>query len=313
MKKEDYLEKLYLVSQGIQKLRKEYKKKWPKIPPYDSSENEQWYIDFLRIIHQFPEIEFGFLRSGDENSWFMRRKPIWLDPSIDELRNNRLDEFEENEREELLFKFRREKGRLLFQSVRIAIPIYPDTTKKDIEQIWPRIEKLKKLAYGKIPKPKKDKWEENVEIYRFGQVKETIEEVPKGSGAPWSNLANDLRITAQACRERYESIKSFVNLFADKRTDKSYSKDEVEVLMKNLDCNICPKNKTCKIVHAGKRTGAKGELDCPYIEGVLGKGKMSSISYISVDKVEDKEAKDHGHWEPQKRFINKLFGDTDEQ
>ncbi len=104
MDKDEYLEKLYSVDQTIQKLRKDFKSKWPTKPSYGSPEHEEWYIDLLTIIHKFPEIEFGFLRSGDKDSWFMRRKPIWLDSSIDELRGDRLDEFERGEREELLLK-----------------------------------------------------------------------------------------------------------------------------------------------------------------------------------------------------------------
>jgi hypothetical protein len=294
MDKEKYIGQLYLVDRVIIKKLKEFINKWPEQPQLDSSEHEEWYIDVLTLMHMFPEIEFGCFYSGDEGNEFVGRKPIWIDPSI---RNKvGLDEFEGKEREELLFKIRREMGRLLFESARLVIPIYPDTTKEDIEGIWPRINELKKLAYGKIPSPRKTKWEENVVIYRFGQFQETVKEHTGKLGAPWNNIADQLQISPQACRERYISIKGFINLHTN---EKNQEGDIKEATIQNLDCPTCEERDKCKLYTTGR--GA-----CPFVEKILGKGEISSQSYISVDQIEDKEARDYGHWRAEDDFINSL-------
>ena len=297
MEKEKYLSQLYLFDKKIKKLREGFKKKWPEQPSFDSLKHEEWYRDVLTIWHLFPEIEFGCFFSGNKSNAFLGRKPIWVDPSI---RNKKgLDEFEGNEREELLFKLRREKGRLLFESVRMAIPIYPDTTKEDIEKIWHRIEEIKKIAYNHIPKPKKGKLEGNIMIYRFGQFQETIKELTGKDGVPWSNIADQMGISPQACRERYQSIKKFVNFNLTQEAEASNAEAHKEIIIQNLDCSTCKNNKDCELFNTRKG-------NCPFVEKILGKGEISSQSHISVDQFEKKEARDYGHWKAEDEFLDSL-------
>jgi hypothetical protein len=293
MDKEEYLRQLYLINQEIREIKKEFKGKWPETPPYESPEHEEWYRYVLTFMHHFPEIEFGFFYSGESGEDLIGRKPIWIDPGI---RFKEHEKFKGEEREKLLAKHRRAYGGLLFESVKIVIPIYPDTSKKDIKKLWPRIQKFKKVVYGEIPTPKEKKWAKNIKIYKFGQLKKDMEERTGKQWAPWINLADQLEISPQACMERYNSIKKFLRLNTEKGSI-AKSKEKAEINSEHLDCDTCEKRKDCKLLKTGK--GSCEIFDRNW------KPDLSPQNYISHDDYEAKQARDYGHQE-EGDFIDKL-------
>ena len=303
MDKELYLRELYKIHTDFKNLKKEFLEKWPSgPPPYKSPENEKWYKDFLTIIHRYPSISFGFLYAEGARDFF-GRKPIWIDPAFEY--KKRIEEcIDEQERDEIVFKFRREWGRLMFESVKIAIPIYPDTTKEDIDKLWSRIEALKTEVYDEVPRPKRKKFRENIELYKFGMTQEECLELTGKPGNPWTMEAERLNITPQACRERFEGIKRFLSLHLGENVSGGTPLEAKQSTSDELDCETCSERNQCKLIRTGRGS-------CLIFERTW-KSEISSQNYISIDSIEKKNARYQGHWQDEDELINSLSGGSEE-
>lgn len=325
MDKKEYLRQLLVHDRAI----KQFKKKWPNPPPPDSPDDiiEMWHADWIKISTLFPNVNRSFLRWNQDDE-FVRTLParnsLWLDPIIPKrARQWALDEQNKiatNEEKKLLLarekthdertpeeisKLRRMHGEKYLKTAAMAIPIYPDTSREDIEQLWPEIERLKKILYGKRSAPKKNKWETNIEIYKFGQNKETFEEITGKPYGSWENLARQLGISPQACRERYNGIKSVLDWHTRKREDNTKVEEDIEAKISALDCKTCERRKECKSVNFWG--------DCPILDELLGKGEVSTQSHIRVEDIEEKKARETGPWESQNSVLDNLFDPLDSE
>ncbi len=273
MKKEEYIRQLYLITKGIRKDKEEYKKKWSAVPPYGTPENDQWYLDVLGLIHKYPDMELGFLYKGEEAEEIVFRKSIWIDP-VERFQKG-FSKFEGEERKELETKLRRHFAGMAFENVKLAIPIYPDTSKEDIDDIWERVERLKRKYYGAEKRPKKSKWEENLRLYKFGQEREFVADFSI-SPMPWKNIARQLGISWQTCRERYKEIKNLLALTPSQSLNNEPSSKEI-------DCESCIYKKDCVLLKSNGQSGSCRVFD----ENENMQPELPIQSSISIEQWQD--------------------------
>src|SRR5262249_8978315 len=106
------------------------------------------------------------------------------------------------ENKEAKIRFRQCGGEDLFSRVAMVIPIYPDTKRDDIN--WEVIEYFKKLFYGQSHRPKPDKYEKIIKVFRAGQL--LAEKAGKEERAykSWQEVADSLGLELSTVRYIYD-------------------------------------------------------------------------------------------------------------
>jgi len=98
--------------------------------------------------------------------------------------------------EEIKKELRRSVGEELFSKAAIVLPIYPETTKDDIN--WEYIEKLKKHFYGYSYRPKRKQYEKAIKVFERGQLLED------GKGyKSWQEVADSICLQLSTVRYIY--------------------------------------------------------------------------------------------------------------
>ena len=101
-------------------------------------------------------------------------------------------------------------GDRLFSAASIVIPVYPETTKDDID--WEIVEKLKKQIYGQSYRPKPDQYEKIVKVFEMGQLLEEGKAYKS-----WQEVADSVGLGLNTIRYIYSKAHELVYGFSPKK------------------------------------------------------------------------------------------------